>query len=154
MGSRSTVKVSALVLVSSVLGAATPPQDFAPRATDWQLVIRRASPSRASYWVGLRNVAKGPRAFCRLGITYEVDLLSGDTIGNSAQHFPSIGSPHPCAPEDAHLVLPGETHFVFDEIVIPSDADPAQPIRFHATAEQACVDAVPCHHIPILVSAH
>ena len=117
----------------------------------WEVVVRpyeaRAINERGRlYWVGLRNTATAPQAFCALGVWYRYDLLNGGGVDQPSREYPSVGSAHACAPTMGHLVLPGETHFVSVRVTLPDDAEIHRQVLFSVTAEETCVDITPCEH--------
>jgi len=106
---------------------------------------------QALYWVGLKNNTRADRAFCRLGITYFIDLPSGETLFRSAKGYPTIGSPHRCPAGSGNLVLAGETHFVEVEVVFPEEAEPNSEVRFEVTGQDTCMDDADCKQADIHV---
>lgn len=127
-----------------------------PLSTNWEVIVRpyqvETTERERLYWVGLRNRAVTPRAFCLLGVRYTYDLEDGSLVDQPTNEYPSVGSPHPCAAAVGHLVLPGETHFVKIRVALPKEAEPRGGIHFRITAEETCADADPCRHTPIIVS--
>lgn len=122
----------------------------------WDVVVRPFKADTAQrvrlYWVGLRNSASQPRAFCLLGVRYSYDLVDGSSVDQPTIEYPSVGSPHHCAATIGHLVLPGETHFVKVQVSLPGDAKIRGAVRFRVTAEETCTEGDSCEHGPILAS--
>ncbi len=126
-----------------------------PASNDWQVIVRSfqsGATNAGLYWIGLRNNAASPRAFCVLGVRFTYQLADGSLVDRPSTEYPSVGSPHQCAPTIGHLVLPGETHFVKVRVVSPRNADPRRAPSFWVVAEETCVDEQPCTHRPIQAS--
>ena len=123
-----------------------------PLSKEWQVVVRPFQPQSANqglFWVGLRNEAAVPRAFCLLGVRFSYELSDGSLLEQPSKEYPSGGSVGPCAPSLGNLVLPGETHFVKVQVVQPRNAVRGT-LAFTVTAEETCVQEGPCVHALIL----
>jgi len=142
--------------LGSWIGLTTVAGQLLGAPNDWQVVVRPAQVEAAQggglYWVGLRNNAARPRAFCVLGVRFVFKLADGTTLDRPSTEYPSVGSPHPCASTIGHLVLPGETHFVMVQVERPRNVANRGAPRFWITAEETCVDEKPCSHSPIVAS--
>lgn len=124
-------------------------------SNDWQVVVRPVQSTISNpglYWVGLRNNAVSPRAFCVLGVRVTHELADGSLTDQPSAEYPTVGSPHECAATLGHLVLPGETYFVKVRVVPPRNAVTRGTVRFRIVAEETCVDAEPCLHRSIITS--
>lgn len=123
-------------------------------ARAWVVIVR---PIRADtignerlYWVGLQNDTATPRAFCVLGVRYKYDLQDGSSVDQPTTEYPTVGSPHPCASQMGHLVLPGETYFVKVRVPPLENAAKDGKIQFWITAEETCGFEEACRHSPII----
>ena len=126
-----------------------------PVSNDWQVIVRplqSGTTNAGLYWVGLRNNTARPRAFCVLGVRFTLQLKDGSLVDHPSTEYPSVGSPHQCAPTIGHLVLPGETHFVKVRVVPLRNAETRGSVSFRVIAEETCVDAEPCPHRSIFAS--
>ena len=123
---------------------------------EWEVIVRPyqadTSEREKHYWVGLRNNAATLRAFCLLGVSYSYELEDGSLVDQPSDEYPTVFSPHPCSDAMGHLVLPGETHFVKVRVVLPKQAELRGAVRFRMSAEETCVDDIPCKRAPIFAS--
>jgi hypothetical protein len=127
-----------------------------PPSNGWEVVVRPFQAKKAEgagfYWIGLRNGTTLPRAFCLLGVIYVYETRDGSLVDQPTREYPGVRGVGPCAPTLGHLVLPGETHFVTVQVMLPADADLKRGVRFRITAEETCAVQVPCQHAQIMVS--
>jgi hypothetical protein len=138
-----TARLLLLLIFMSPAACASPEKLQA----NWQVVVKplrsKASVTAPYYWIGLQNNDTAPLAFCRLGVRYEYDLPDGTSVDQPSAEYPEVLSPHPCAPTERHLVLPGETHFVVISIPAAAFATPSG-VRVYVVAEATCDRDGPC----------
>ncbi len=105
-------------------------------AVDWDLVVRPTQlqmgqqEGREAFWIGLRNLARQPRAVCLGDVTYDV-INERHMVSATVDGFSPSMSPHTCStPTGAHLILPGETLFVHGNVSVPDWAAQGQEVTF------------------------
>jgi hypothetical protein len=73
-------------------------------------------------------------------------------VGLPTEEHPYVGSPHPCARASWHLLLPGDTLFVWVQIPASAMRQAVSKPRFSIEADETCPHAEPCKRAPIFVS--